>query len=317
MKIVISDCSWNAYEVEKQYLPAEAEVVCAQVKSEEDILKICKDADAVLSEYGPYTRRVLEQLPKLKIISNSAMGVDNIDLKAAKELGIAVANVPDYCVHEVAEHAMALILAALRNIPGYNSKMREGIWDFAQTPKLYRIHGSTLGLIGCGRIPRKVAAMAHGFGMRVIGHARAMTQAEADQYGIELVSLEQLAAESDAILNQLPLTAETEHFVNKDFFDMVKKQPVFVNTSRGATVDQAALCDALRTGKISAAGLDVLDQEPPDFSDEIFSFENVIFTPHAAFYSETALEEVRRRSALNVTNFLAGNLDQVEFVVKP
>ena len=112
MKVVISDCSWNAYDVEKRALPADAEVVCAQVRSEQDILDICKDADAVLSEYGPYTRKVLEQLPKLKIISNSAMGVDNIDLAAAKDLGIAVANVPDYCFDEVAEHAMALILAA-------------------------------------------------------------------------------------------------------------------------------------------------------------------------------------------------------------
>ena len=116
MKVVISDCSWNAYDVEKRALPADAEVVCAQVRSEQDILDICKDADAVLSEYGPYTRNVLEQLPNLKIISNSAMGVDNIDLAAAKDLGIAVANVPDYCFDEVAEHAMALILAALRNI---------------------------------------------------------------------------------------------------------------------------------------------------------------------------------------------------------
>ena len=149
MKVVISDCSWNAYDVEKRALPADAEVVCAQVRSEQDILDICKDADAVLSEYGPYTRKVLEQLPKLKIISNSAMGVDNIDLAAAKDLGIAVANVPDYCFDEVAEHAMALILAALRNICGYNQKVtQEKEWEFSDAPKLYRINGSTLGLIG-------------------------------------------------------------------------------------------------------------------------------------------------------------------------
>lgn len=135
MKVVISDCSWNAYDVEKKALPADAEVVCAQVRSEEDILEICKDADAVMSEYGPYTRRVLEQLPNLKIIANSAMGVDNIDLAAAKELGIAVANVPDYCFYEVAEHAMALILAALRNIVGYDNKVHQKIWEFSDAPQ--------------------------------------------------------------------------------------------------------------------------------------------------------------------------------------
>ena len=152
MKIVITDCSWGSYDIEKQYLPQDAEVVCKQILTEEEVIETCRGAVATLSEYAPYTRRVLEALPDLKIISNSAMGVDNIDLDAAKELGITVANVPDYCFDEVAEHAMALILATLRNIPVYNEKVRkEKEWDFADAPKLYRINGMTMGLIGCGR----------------------------------------------------------------------------------------------------------------------------------------------------------------------
>ena len=317
MKVVISDCSWNSYDIEKKALPADAEVVCAQVKTEEDILNICKDADAVLSEYGPYTRRVLEQLPKLKIIANSAMGVDNIDLEAAKELGIAVTNVPDYCFYEVAEHAMALIISALRNIVGYNKKVHQGVWDFTDTPKLYRINGSTLGMIGCGQIPRKAAVMAKGFGMNLLGYDPYLPQEVADEYGIKMVSLEELAAESDVILSHVPLMPSTEKMVGHNLFDHVKKHPVFVNTSRGGTVDHAALCEALRDGRIRTAALDVVDSEPADFNSEIFSFEDVIFTPHAAFYSETALEEVRRRSAENVTNFFAGELDKVKFVIKP
>lgn len=318
MKVVISDCSWNAYDVEKRALPADAEVVCAQVRSEQDILDICKDADAVLSEYGPYTRKVLEQLPNLKIISNSAMGVDNIDLGAAKDLGIAVANVPDYCFDEVAEHAMALILAALRNICGYNQKVtQEKEWEFSDAPKLYRIRGITLGLIGCGRIPRKVAVMAKGFGMKLVGYDPYLPKEVADEFGIELTSIEHLAEVSDVVLSHVPLMPSTEKMVAGNLFNNLKKSPVFVNTARGGTVDYDLLCDALEDGRVRFAALDVVDSEPADFNTRIFQQKNVIFTPHAAFYSETALEEVRRRSAENVVNYLTGHPEKVNFVVKP
>ena len=317
MKVVISDCSWNAYDVEKKALPADAEVVCAQVRSEEDILEICKDADAVMSEYGPYTRRVLEQLPNLKIIANSAMGVDNIDLAAAKELGIAVANVPDYCFYEVAEHAMALILAALRNIVGYDNQVHQKIWEFSDAPKLYRINGATLGMIGCGRIPQKVAVMAKGFGMNLVGYDPYLPKEVADQFGIKMVSMEELAAEADVVLSHVPLMPSTVKMVDRKFFEGLKKSPVFVNTSRGGTVDYDALCDALDDGRVRCAALDVVDSEPADFDTRIFKCDNVIFTPHAAFYSETALEEVRRRSAENVVNYLIGDRSKVNYVVKP
>lgn len=320
MKIVITDCSWASYDVEKKHLPADAEVVCTQILTEEEVIETCKGAVAALSEYAPFTRRVMEQLPDLKIISNSAMGVDNIDLQAAKELGIAVANVPDYCFDEVAEHAMALIVSLLRNICGYNEKVtHEKKWEFGDCPyKLFRIKGSTLGLIGCGQIPRRVAVMAKGFGMNLVGYDPYLPQEVADEYGIKMMgSLEELAAECDAILSHVPLMPSTVKMVGKSLFDNVKKNPIFVNTARGGTVDHDELCKALKDGRIRAAGLDVVDEEPANFDSEIFTCPNVIYTPHAAFYSETALEEVRRRSAENVVNFVAGNMDQVKFVVKP
>ena len=317
MKIVITDCSWGSYDVEKQYLPKDAEVVCKQILTEDEVIETCKGAVATLSEYAPYTRRVLEALPDLKIIANSAMGVDNIDLDAAKELGIAVANVPDYCFDEVAEHAMALILSTLRNIPGYNEKVRKDKeWDFADAPKLYRINGMTMGLIGCGRIPRKAAVMAKGFGMKLVGYDPYLPKEVAAEFGIEMMSIEELAAVSDVILSHVPLMPSTEKMVSHNLFDNLKKHPIFVNTSRGGTVDHDALCDALASGAVRAAALDVVDEEPANFNSRIFTFDNVIFTPHAAFYSETALEEVRRRSAENVTHFLAGE-GKVEYVVKP
>lgn len=320
MKIVITDCSWSSYDVEQKNLPAEAEVVCTQILTEEEVIETCKGAVAAMSEYAPFTRKVMEQLPDLKIISNSAMGVDNIDLAAAKDLGIAVANVPDYCFDEVAEHAMALILAVLRNICGYNEKVtKEKKWDFGDRPyDLYRIKGSTLALIGCGQIPRRVAVMAKGFGMNLVGYDPYLPKEVADQYGIRMIdTIEELAGEADAILSHVPLMPSTEKMVGKNLFDNVKKNPIFVNTARGGTVDHDALCAALRDGRIRAAGLDVVDSEPADFDSEIFKCENVIYTPHAAFYSETALEEVRRRSAQNVVNFLNGDLEKVNFIVKP
>lgn len=316
MKIVITDCSWGAYDVEKQYLPQDAEVMCGQILTEEELIKACQGAVATLSEYAPYTRRVLEQLPDLKIISNSAMGVDNIDLESARELGITVANVPDYCFDEVAEHAMALILSTLRNIPGYHNKVyQEKKWDFADAPKLYRINGMTLGLIGCGRIPRKVAVMAKGFNMKLVGYDPYLPKETADEFGIEMMSIEQLAEVSDVILSHVPLMPSTEKLVGKNLFDNVKKNPIFINTARGGTVDHEALCNALESGAVRAAALDVVDEEPANFGSRIFRYDNVIFTPHAAFYSETALEEVRRRSAENVTHFLAGE-GKIEYVVQ-
>lgn len=316
MKIVITDCSWGAYDVEKQHLPQGAEVVCGQILTEDELVKTCQGAAATLSEYAPYTRRVLEQLPDLKIISNSAMGVDNIDLEAAKELGITVANVPDYCFDEVAEHAMALILSTLRNIPGYHNKVsQEKKWDFADAPKLYRINGMTLGLIGCGRIPRKVAVMAKGFQMKLVGYDPYLPKEVADEFGIEMMSIEKLAEVSDVILSHVPLMPSTEKMVGRNLFDHVTKHPIFINTARGGTVDHEALCDALESGAVRAAALDVVDEEPANFESRIFQYDNVIFTPHAAFYSETALEEVRRRSAENVTHFLAGE-GKVEIVVQ-
>lgn len=319
IKIVITDCSWGSCDVERRNLPPEAQVVCGQLRTEEEVIETCQDAVAAMSEYAPFTRRVMERLPGLKIISNSAMGVDNIDLEAARELGIAVANVPDYCFDEVAEHAMALILSALRNICGYNEKVtQEKKWDFSDGPRLYRIRGSVLGMIGCGQIPRRVAVMAQGFGMHLVGYDPYLPAETARQYGIRMVdTIEALAAEADVVLSHVPLLPSTEKLVGRNLFAHVQKHPVFVNTSRGGTVDHAALCEALRQGRVRAAALDVVDAEPADFTSEIFSFDNVIFTPHAAFYSETALEEVRRRSAGNIVHFLAGAWDKVNLVVRP
>ncbi|MCI8910877.1 MAG: C-terminal binding protein [Oscillibacter sp.] len=315
---VVLDPSRAGYSTEVRMLrEAGHEVAVTQVHEEDDIIAALQGADAAIAEYGQFTEKVFRALPNLKIVSNYAMGVDNVDLEAAKAAGCAVANSPDYCFDEVAEHGMALITALLRNVVDYAVDVKHGIWDWSKAPKLKRIHGLTLGLIGCGQIPRRAAKIAQGFGMTVVGYDPFLPKETAEEAGIELVALEELGARADAVLSHVPLGRNTREMVNKSVFDLFRKQPVFVNTSRGLTVDEHALCEALRSGAVSRAALDVIVSETPDFKEEIFSAPNVFFTPHAAFYSETALEEANRTAAGNVVEFLAGNYDKVRFAVRP
>ncbi|SFQ20280.1 D-3-phosphoglycerate dehydrogenase [Oscillibacter sp. PC13] len=318
MKVVIVDHSHEDCSTEVGILKAAGyDVAVTQVHDEDDVIDALKDADAAIAEYGQFTSKVFKALPNLKIVSNYAMGVDNIDIEAAKAAGLAIANSPDYCFDEVAEHGMTLIVALLRNVVDYAVDVKNHIWDWSKAPKLQRINGLTLGLIGCGQIPRRVARMAHGFGMTVVGYDPFLPKEVAEAAGIELVTMEELGARADAVLSHVPLAKGTKEMVNKSVFDSFKKHPVFVNTSRGLTVDEHELCNALRDGRISRAGLDVIVSETPDFTEEIFSAPNVFFTPHAAFYSETALDEANRTAANNVVEFFAGNYDKVRFVVKP
>jgi D-3-phosphoglycerate dehydrogenase len=314
--IVIADCSWNSIEVEKKYLPQDAIVEGFQCKTEDEVIQACENADGILAEYAPFTERVLKSLKRCKIISNTAIGVDNIDIEAATKLGIAVANVPGYCVNEVADHTMALILASNRNVVRYDRKIREKKWDLEPGFPMKRLESQILGLLGFGKIPQYVAVRAQSFGLKVIAYDPYLTQEFAAKFNVRLVDLDELLASSDIISCHLPLTQDTMGFIDRDKFDRMKKKPLFVNTSRGKVVNEQDLIEALEQNKISAAALDVLSEEPPSFDSKLFEFDNVIITPHAGFYSETALEEVRRRSALNVRNYLEGNLERVNLVNK-
>lgn len=315
VKIVITDCSWGSIETEKKYLPVDAIVEGYQCKTEEEILEVCKDADAVLSEYAPLTRSVLNELKKCKIISNTSIGVDNIDVQAATEMGIAVANVPGYCAVDVAEHTMALILSSRRNIVVYDNEVKNNRWDLDSAPPMKRLSGQVLGLIGFGGISRNVATMAKSFGMKVIAHT-SVPKELTDSFGVESVDLQYLLNESNIISSHIPLNDKTRNFFDMNKFEKMEKKPLFVNTSRGGVVNEDDLIEALHKGYVSAAALDVLQEEPPKSSNGLLAMENVIITPHAAFYSVEALEEVRRRSALNVTNYLKGKYEGVDLLNK-
>ncbi len=312
LKIVVTDCSWNAIDVEKKYLPSDVSVKGYQCKSEEEVIGVCEDADAILSECAPLSKNVLEKLKKCKIISNTAVGVDNIDVKAASDLGIAVANVPGYCAGEVADHTVALMLAFNRDIIGYHQMIKNKAWRMKSVLPIKRMSTQTMGLIGFGDIAQAVARRALGFGMKLLVYSRQKEKVEA--FGLQMVELDELLEQSDIVSIHCALNEKTEGLIYKEKFLKMKKKPLLINTSRGKVVDEKDLIEALDQGWIRGAALDVLENEPPNFSSPLFEMDNVIITPHAGFYSEEALEEVRRRSALNIKNYLNENYDEVSLV---
>ncbi len=304
-KVVITDCDHGSFEEERAvFSKFGADLELAQMSNEDEIIARCHDVDGLLSQYAPLTRRVFEGLPRCKAVSRYGVGVDGIDLTAATELGIVVANVPDYCIDEVSEHTLAIFLAWVRKIILLDQSIRSGTWDFRVAIPIHRLRGMTYGIVGCGRIGRGVARRVSAFGLRVIGYDPYLAEAE----GIELVSLEILLAESDFISIHCPLTESSYHLFGRDQFQRMKRRPLLMNLARGAVVDEGALIEALERGWISGAALDVLEKEPPDTKNPLMKGDNVILTPHIGFYSEESKSELKRRAAENVRSVLAGKL---------
>ena len=302
-KVVITDCDHGDIEEEKRIFgQMGAELSWLQLKTEEDLIRECRDADGLLIQYAPSTRKVLEQLPRCKVLSRYGVGVDSIDLKAATDFGIIVANVPDYCVDEVAIQAVTLFMALIRKTVFFDQKVRAGHWDFTEGGPIHRIRGKTMGLVGCGKIGMEVAKMASTLGMQVLAFDPYIQKAE----GIRLVDLDTLLKESDVISIHCPLNESTRHLIGEKAFHQMKKRPLIVNTSRGPIIDGTALIEALKGGLISGAGLDVLEKEPLDPQSPMLKMENVIFSPHMGFYSEESIRELNRRTAENVADVLLG-----------
>lgn len=304
-KVVIIDCDHGSIEEERAVLSQlEADVDFAQISGEEEILARCRDADGIILQYAPLPRKMLEALPRCKVLSRYGVGVDTIDVEAATELGIIVANVPDYCMEEVSDHTLALFLSLVRKVMSLERSIRLGTWDFRIAVPIHRLKGRTYGIVGCGRIGREVAKRVGAFGLRVIGYDPYINEVE----GIELVSFEKLLAQSDFISIHCSLTESTHHLLGRDQFRKMERKPIVLNVSRGAVVDEAALIEALEREWISGAGLDVLETEPPDAKSPLLKRDNVILTPHIGYYSEESKSEMKRRTAENVFNVLTGKL---------
>jgi len=305
-KIIITDCDHPSVEIEKKILSEiNPELTLETCKTEEDVIAVASDVDGIINQYAPFTRKVIKSLNRCKIIARYGVGVDNIDVEAATENNIIVANVPDYCLDEVSTHAIALMLDCARGITSLDRKVRDKKWDFTLAKPLFRTKGKILGLFGLGRIARMVAQKASGFGLRIIAYDPYVSKVD---IGVKLVELSQLLTDSDFLSIHVPLTDETRHSFSENELRTMKKTSYLVNTSRGPIVDEKALYVALKEKWIAGAALDVMEKEPPDWEDPLLKLDNIIMTPHISFYSEESYVELKTKVAESVRAVLKGEL---------
>jgi len=272
----------------------------------DDILVVARDADAILVTYAKLPGDLLRQLTRCKVIGRFGLGVDNIDIPAATERGITVTYVPDYCLHEVSDHAMALLLALARKIPLSNALVQAGRWEMPAVVPIHRLHGRVLGLIGFGNIPRALVPKARAFGLTVITHDPYVAQDAVKALGVENVSFDDLLARSDFVSVHAPLLPATRGLMNADAFAKMNKGALLINTARGPLVDEGALVAALDSGKLGGAALDVVAVEPLAKDSALRGRDNVILTPHTGFYSVEALNELQTKCATDVARVLSG-----------
>jgi D-3-phosphoglycerate dehydrogenase len=305
--IAITDSPFPSLDPAKAALARlDPEYRMAKSPSADDILAVAREADAVLVTYAKLSGELLRQLTRCKAIGRFGLGVDNIDLSAAKELGIAVNYVPDYCLREVSDHAMALLLALARKITLSNKLVQSGRWEVPPVVPLRRLEGRVLGLIGFGNIPRALAPKAKAFGLKVITHDPYVKSEALKAAGVEGVSFDDLLARSDFVSVHAPLMPATRGLMNAAVFAKMKTGALVINTARGPLIDEPALIAALDSGQLGGAALDVVTTEPLAKDSPLIGRDNVILTPHTAFYSVEALEELQTKCAGDVARVLSG-----------
>ena len=305
-KVVITDYVWESLDVERKTLGELAELVPLKTKKPEEFLDAAKDCDALLNTYaGPITADVMSKMPKCRIIARYGIGVDTIDLEAATKAGIIVTNNPSYCIEEVAEHTMALLLACARKIPFYDRMVRSGRWEVPPGKPIYRLVGRTLGLVGFGNIARAVAVRAAAFGMRVLYADPFVKEGQFDAPA-KKTELDSLLSESDFVSLHPPLTPDTRQMMNDRAFSRMKPSAFLINCARGPVVDTDALVRALDAKKIAGCALDTTDPEPLPDPHPLRGRENVIVAPHAAWYSEQAMAGLQAGAPGEVRRVLTG-----------
>ena len=285
-----------------------AELVGADCTTESEIIEAAKDADAILVVFAQITRRVMEMLPKCKVIVRYGIGFDTIDVDAATDNGILVVNIPDFCVEEVSNHAIALLLACAKKLVFLNEGTKQGRWaecKRAQAP-MGSIYGQTLGLVGCGSIGRMTGRKVQCFGLKVLGYDPYIDESLAKEYGITLVSLPELLKESDFVSVHTPLNKETWHLIGEKEFKQMKPTAYFINTSRGSVVDEPALIKALQEKWIAGAGLDVFEKEPVDLDNPLLKMDSVVVAPHSAGYSDASFKRLKTSVGQEAARVLSG-----------
>lgn len=305
-RVVLTDYVWESLDVEKKTLEGLADLVALQTKKPDEFLPHAEGCDALLNTYaGPITAEVMGRMPRCKIIARYGIGVDTIDLAAATAAGIIVTNNPTYCIEEVAEHTIALLLACARKVPFYERLVRAGRWEVPPGKPLFRVAGRTLGLVGFGNIARTVAVRAAAFGMRVLYYDPFVSAGQFPGPG-DKRELAEVLRESDFVSVHPPLVPETRGMLGDDAFAQMKRTAFLINCSRGPIVDTAALVRALDAGRIAGCALDTTDPEPLPDPHPLRGRENVIITPHVAWYSEQALVGLQAGAPGEVRRVLTG-----------
>lgn len=311
--VVITDYDYGDVTIERAIIEdAGLSLVAAQCKTEDDVIAAARDANAIIAQYATVGARAVGALTRCEVIARYGTGTDIVDVDAATRHGILVTNVPnDWCENEVADHAMALLLATARKICQYDQATRSGSWQWQTGEPIHRISGRTVGLLSFGAIAQAIGRRAAGFGLRVVATDPYMPAADITAHGATPVSFDELLEQSDYLVIQAPLTKETHHLIGEPELRRMKPTAILVNTARGPIVSDEALYRAVSENWIAGAGLDDLEEEPAkqrDWAAEnpLFRLDNVIITPHAAYYSEESIHTVREFAAHEVVRVLTG-----------
>ncbi|MDR9429420.1 MAG: C-terminal binding protein [Natronomonas sp.] len=282
-------------------------------RTEDALLEELGDVAGLIVDAGvPVTARVLENAPSLEVVGRAGIGVDNVDLEAAADLGVTVVHNPTYSIDEVATHALSLLLACVRRVPTYDRQTRSKGWDWAEGQPVRRLQGSTIGFLGFGKIPRRLATMIQGFGCELLAHDPYLTENVVRTHNVELVGFEELLSRVDFLSIHVPYTDETEAMIDADALATMSDDAVLVNTARGPVVDTESLVVALEAGAIDFAGLDVTDPEPLPDDHPLLGLENAVVTPHVGWYSEASREQLSEEIAEDVGRVLIGETPRNE-----
>lgn len=307
MKIVISDCYYESFEQEKKcFSEIGAEMVKCDCKTEDEVIAVAKDCDALICQFAPITKRVIQAMPKCKVIVRYAIGYDNIDWKAAEQEGIYVCNCPDYCIDEVSNHAIALLMDCVRKLSYLVAQVKRGNAKYTVVKPLYRTEGKVLGIVGFGRIGQRVARKMQGFGLHIIAYDPILKPDDLQKKGVEPVGFDELLTRSDFITIHCPLNDSTRHLFSDKEFSRMKRSAILVNTSRGAIIDEKALIKALQDNMIAMAGIDVTETEPIPVGSPLLQQDNAVITSHIAWYSEDSQKELQSKVAMEVVRVLKG-----------
>ena len=309
MKVYILDQQFlsdkDHEQLKNAFTSAGHEILFREWKTSQEVIDGARDADAIILMAVQITREVIEALPNLKVISRCGIGYDNVDWRAATEHGVVVCNVPDHCIYEVACHTFTMLLALERQLIPFMQRAREGGYANGKEIKCHRVKGQTLGILGYGRIGRELAPMALGVGMKVLAYDPYVK--EPDRPGVTMAaSMDEVLRNADAVSIHLHLNAETAHMISMPQLRMMKKSAFLLNASRGGVVNTEDLMEALKTGEIAGAGLDVIENEPLRTDHEIFHMPQVIFTPHVGMYTEEAMEDMYNKLSAQALDVLAG-----------